>query len=131
MTNIFFVLKAILAKSCQLLPTKATCSSFWGLQANLATVWNAWAKGLEQRKRKQRLAQQMLASQEQLLQLSFNSWQQSSKQSKVRLAARVVLLSPFFSRMITVLQHKQITHMKKEAKKCEGFGWILQPLLIK
>lgn len=53
-----------------------------GLQANLQTVWAAWARGMEQRRRKQRLAQQMLASTQQLLQLSFSAWQQGSKQSK-------------------------------------------------
>ena len=39
--------------------------------------------GMEQRKHKQRLAQQIFASQQQLVQLSFNAWQQGSKQSKV------------------------------------------------
>lgn len=53
-----------------------------GLQANLQTVWAAWARGMEQRKHKQRLAQQIFASQQQLVQLSFNAWQQGSKQSK-------------------------------------------------
>lgn len=53
-----------------------------GLQANLQTVWAAWARGMEQRKHKQRLAQQIFASQKQLVQLSFNAWQQGSKQSK-------------------------------------------------
>lgn len=53
-----------------------------GLQANLAAVWAAWAKGLDQRKQKQRMAQQMLASREQLLALSLNAWQQISKASK-------------------------------------------------
>lgn len=53
-----------------------------GLQANLQTAWAAWARGMEQRKQKQRLAQQIFASQQQLLQRSFKSWQHGSKQSK-------------------------------------------------
>jgi hypothetical protein len=46
--------------------------------------------GMEQRKQKQRLAQQIFASQQQLLQRSFKSWQHGSKQSKVGAAVHQV-----------------------------------------